>query len=130
MSQRISAVRLLLIAAVFVGLSGGKLAAWQLNPFASDDAKSVKRTPAKKSPNALDKMATGTKNFFNKTGEALHLKKPAPRKPPVIVAAKPRVAPPPYREKKSWIPSWLRTEEPERSTSVKDWIGTTKQVTP
>jgi hypothetical protein len=129
MSQRISLSKPLLIAAMLIGLSHAQFAraAW---PFASDDTTTVKSSPARKSPGALDKVSAGTKNFFNKTGEALHLKKPAPRKPPLIVAAKPRVVTPPYREKKSWIPTWLRTKEPEKPTSVKDWVGKTKQITP
>jgi hypothetical protein len=119
----------LLITGLLIGLVCIGQSARAGNPFASNDQPNTRPGAAKKSPSVLDKVATGTKSFFNKTGEALHLKKPQPRKPPAIVAAKPRVAPPPYRERKSWF-SWLKPQEQERQTSVHEWMGKTEQVKP
>jgi hypothetical protein len=121
----------LLIGAMLVGLFYAcqpASAGWS-NPFASNDKPQAAARPAKKPPSALDRISTGTKNFVNKTGEALHLKKPQPRKPPAIVAAKPRVVPPPYREKKSLF-GWLKPKEPEQPMNVPEWMGRTSQVKP
>jgi hypothetical protein len=124
----------LLIGAVLIGLvcaSQSAYAGWSLNPFASSDKPQTETRPVNstKKPSALDKVAAGTKNFVNKTGEALHLKKPQPKKPPAVVAVKPRVVPQRYKEKKSWF-SWLKPKEPPPEKSVSEWIGKTKQVTP
>jgi hypothetical protein len=118
---------------MFMGLvyaNQSACAGWSLNPFASDKPQpNTHNTSAtKKPPSALDKVATGTKNLFNKTGETLGLKKPQPKKAPAIVAAKQRVIPPKYQEKKGLF-SWLMPKE-ERPTNVKGWIGSTKQITP
>jgi hypothetical protein len=122
------------IGAVLIGLvCAGQTAraGWSANPFASDDKPQAGAHPAKsvKKPSALEKISTGTKNLVNKTGEALHLKKPQPKKPPAIVAAKQRVVPQRYKEKKSLF-SWLKPKEEPRETSVHEWMGRTTQVKP
>jgi len=123
----------LLLGAMFIGLVYANQSAcmgWSLNPFASDkpQTNTHNTSATKKSPNALDKVATGTKNLLNKTGETLGLKKPQPKKAPPIVAAKPRVIPPPYKEKKPWF--GLFGTKKEKPTTVKGWIESTKQITP
>jgi hypothetical protein len=123
----------LLIGTLFIGIvyaSESFCSAWSLNPFASSDsqARTHNTSMTKKSPSVLDKIGSGTKNFFNKTGEALHLKKPQPRKAPPVVAPKPRTISQPYHEKKGLF-SWLAPKE-DRPTTVKGWISSTKQVTP
>lgn len=123
----------LLIGAALIGFAFAQSAnaAWSLNPFASKDKASVKECSTKttkKSPNVIEKMAAGTKNVLDKTGEALHLKKPAPKKPPAVVAAKQRVPTPRYKEKKGLL-SFLNPEK-EKPKTVGEWIGQTKQSTP
>jgi hypothetical protein len=123
----------LLLGAMFAGIAYGSQSVclgWSLNPFASNKSQSTvhNTSMAKKSPNALEKIGSGTKKFFNKTGETLGLKKPAPKKAPPVVAAKPREIPQPYREKKGLF-SWLAPEQP-RDKNVADWIKNTKQITP
>jgi hypothetical protein len=129
MSQRCA--KILLVLGMLVALSQVNIhrcAAWSLNPFASgDNSESRTYISAKRSQSPLDKLATGTKNFFNKTGEALHLKKPAPKKPPAIVAAKPPAIP--QRQQKSWLTGMFSKKE-DRPARVVDWLSSTKQVTP
>jgi hypothetical protein len=101
---------------------------WSLNPFASNDKPQttmVSRT-TQKPPSAWNRITTGTKNFFNKTGEALGLKKKEPKKAPPVVAAKPRQI---QRPEKPGLFSWL-TPKPDKPKDVKDWLGKTKQITP
>jgi hypothetical protein len=122
----------LLLGAMIVGLACVGRSAhgdWSLNPFASNKSQTrTYDTSTKKSPSAADKVAAGTKNFFNKTGEALGLKKPQPKKAPPFVAAKPRTAPPRYQEKKGMF-GWLVPDKP-RAKTVKEWIDHTSQITP
>ena len=118
---------------MFVGLAYGSpsiSAGWTLNPFASEKpkAKPHPTSMTKQPPGALEKVGTGTKNLFNKTGETLGLKKPQPKKAPPVVAAKPRTVPAPYSEKKGLL-SWFAPKN-EKPKTVKGWIETTKQVTP
>lgn len=132
MFQRIT--KSLLVAGLLIGLAcaiPSKGFGWSLNPFASKkpDAKTYPTNVAKKSTSPLDKVSTGTKNFFNKTGETLGLKKPQPKKPPAIVAAKPRQVPQKYQEKKSWLDAFKPAER-EKPKDVKGWIGNTKPVIP
>ena len=109
--------------------------AWSLpNPFGwgSSSEKKVKQSPAraaKKPPSTWDKLAAGTKSFFNKTGEALGLKKPAKKGRPQYAYAKPRVAKRRKPESKSWF-DWMKPEEPKRPKTVNDWMGSTEQVHP
>jgi hypothetical protein len=124
----------LLIGAMFTGLVYGSqsvCAGWSLNPFTSNksQAKTYSTSATKKSPSALDKVGTGTKNLLNKTGETLGLKKPQPKKAPAVVAAKPRVASPRYQEKKNLF-SWLAPKDKPKPTTVKGWIDSTKPVIP
>jgi hypothetical protein len=118
---------------MFVGVAyAGQTAyaGWSLNPFASDKSQTnTHNTSATmKSPSALDKVGTGTKNLLNKTGETLGLKKPQPKRAPPIVAAKPREIPQRYQAKKPWFGLFGAKEE--KPKTVKKWIESTKQITP
>ena len=125
----------LLIAAMLVGLSHARSSvceAWSLNPFASSEKPQTTMYPPrapKKPPSTWKKITTGTKNFFNKTGETLGLKKPAPKRPPDIVNQTPRQLVQQKKESKSWLSS-LGPEEPPRDTSVQDWMHHTTQIKP
>ena len=65
-------------------------------PFSCDDsaqakaAKPVLRSP-QQPPSTWDKVTTGTKNFFSKTGETLGLKKPEKKPIPQYAYPKPPV---------------------------------------
>ena len=122
----------LLIVAVFIGLAQAGpsvCSGWSLfDPFASKDKPQttmVSQT-THKPPSAWDKFTTGTKNFFNKTGETLGLKKKEPKKPPAVVAAKPRKI---QKPEKPGMFSWL-APKPDKPDGVKDWMSKTKQITP
>ena len=127
--------RTLLIGATLVGFAYARPSAcngWSLNPFASNDKPKTTIYPtraAKKPPSAWTKFTTGTKNFFNKTGEKLGLKKPAPKRPPAIVYQNPRVLTSPRKESKSWF-SWAKPAEPDRPKTVQAWMSDTQQITP
>ncbi len=105
---------------------------WSLfSPFASSDKPQttmVSRS-TQKPPSAWEKFTTGTKNFFNKTGETLGLKKKEPRRPPAIVAAKPRKILPRAKQSNGGMFGWL-WPKPEKPKDVKGWLDSTKQVTP
>jgi hypothetical protein len=125
-----------LIAVMLVALAGLRPAlcdGWSLpNPFVSktttEKKKSVVR-PAKKQPTVLDKIGAGTKNFFNKTGEAIGIKKPDKKVQYTMATPKPRtITPAKKTETKSWLPSFLRPEEPKKEKmDVKDWIAQPRQ---
>jgi hypothetical protein len=106
---------------------------WSLpNPFSSKSTTETKRRPlirpAKKQPTVLDKIGTGTKNFFNKTGETLGLKKPEKRVQYTVATPKPRNITPSKTETKSWLPSFLKPEPPKKEKmDVKDWIAQPRQ---
>ena len=131
MIQRIT--KTLLIVSVLIGFTNAGPSiclGWSLNPFASDDKPQttmVSRS-TQKPPSMWEKLTTGTKNFFNKTGETLGLKKKEPKKAPAIVAPKPRTLQPKAKPS-SGIMSWFSPKE-EKPTDVKDWLNSTKQVTP
>ncbi len=120
-------------------LIGGIAAAWAvscpdackgwslLDPFssqASTDAKTKKSSAKKveKEPSTFDKINSGTKNFFNKTGETLGLKKPEPKKKAVY--ATPRR--PEIQTRKKTSSSWLdmfKSEEPKKPDTVPEWMN-------
>lgn len=134
MIQRIT--KSLLVAALLIGVTHATpsvCVGWSLNPFASNDKQTTRSyyptSATKKAPSALDKLTTGTKNFVNKTGETLGLKKKPPKAPaPQFAYAKPRTIQPPAKQSKSWY-SFLSPEE-KRPKKVEDWMGGTTQITP
>jgi hypothetical protein len=118
------------ILALLVNVMPAVCDGWSLsNPFSSDTkTQALKQTapkPVKKEPSALEKLGTGTKNFFSKTGEALGLKKPEPKKPLYATAvARPQTIPSSKKtETKSWLPSMFQPEEPKKPKTVSEWIG-------
>jgi hypothetical protein len=132
MIQRIT--KTLLIVATLIGFAQvgpSTCFGWSiLHPFASDEKPQttmVSRT-TQKPPSAWQKVTTGTKNFFNKTGETLGLKKKVPKKAPAMVAVKPRQLQP-KAQQSSGMMSWLFPKE-EKPKDVKGWLDSTKQVTP
>jgi hypothetical protein len=133
MMQRIT--KTLLIVVTLLGLAQAVPSVcfgWSLlHPFASDDKPQttmVSRT-TQKPPSAWQKLTTGTKKFFNKTGETLGLKKKEPKKAPPIVAVKPRTIPPKAKQSDGGLTGWLWPKE-EKPKDVKGWLDSTKQITP
>jgi hypothetical protein len=133
MIQRIT--RALLIVVILIGLVQAVPSVcfgWSLlHPFTTDDKPTttmVSRT-TQKPPSAWQKFTTGTKNFFNKTGETLGLKKKEPKKAPAIVATRPRQILPRERSSNGGMMGWLFPKE-EKPKDVKGWLDSTKQVTP
>ena len=112
-----------LMVAVLAGAWPAESAGWPLpNPLSFTTKKEAKsKKPVKKEPSALDKISTGTKKFFGQVGETLGLKKPKPRKPTVAYPRLPDIQPQ-KKESKSWLPPWLRPQEPQRPRTVSDWI--------
>jgi hypothetical protein len=114
-------------AAVIVGVLSTACYGWTLNPFSSSGNTTKKKTQitkvTKSEPSTLQKMGTGTKNFFDRTGETLGLKKPAPKKytyanpQPLQVQGK-KTAP-----SKSWLSSMFEPEEPKKPKTVTEWMG-------
>ena len=121
---------LVLLADVRPALCDG----WSLpNPFASDKDKTKAKAkkpvakPVKKPPSALDKIGAGTKNFFTSVGDTLTGKKSEPKKDPSKQYAYPKSpgskAQPKNDASKSWLPSWLRPEEPKPPKNIDDFMG-------
>jgi len=98
-------------------------------PWSSSSKEPAKKPTAKRpgpaQPSALDKFNTGVKNFFTKTGEALSLKKPEPKKtsnfyqPSKVGRSLQKKKP----EKKSWFGSLLKPEERPRPQTPSEWLG-------
>jgi hypothetical protein len=129
MVQRITRTLLIVVMLIGFAQTGPTVCfGWSLNPFASNDKPQttmVSRS-TQKPPSAWSKFTTGTKNFFNKTGETLGLKKKELKKAPPVVAAKPRTL---QRPEKPGMFSWLAPKQ-DKPEDVKDWLGRTKQITP
>lgn len=103
---------------------------WSLpNPFASSESKAkvTNTRTVKKEPSVLEKVGTGTKNFFNKTGEALGLKKPEPKRYQ-SATAKPLGHGIKTSENKSWLPSMFPSEKKKsKPRDVPDWMSKSQQ---
>ena len=118
-----------LLANVHPALCGG----WSLpNPFSSQSKNAAKKKThitkvAKKRPSVLDKIGLETKNFFDRAGETLGLKKPAPKKYGYARALGPRVQTHKKAESKSWLSPMFEPEEPKRPRNVTDWMGQPRQ---
>ncbi len=133
MMHKITRTLVVVVTLIGLALAGPSVCfGWSLlHPFASNDQPQttmVSRT-TQKPPSAWQKITTGTKNFFNKTGETLGLKKKPPKKPPAVVAPKPRVLLPPPKKSDGGVAGWLWPKE-EKPKDVKGWLDSTKQVTP
>jgi hypothetical protein len=123
-----------LVLALLADVRPAKCDGWSLaNPFSSSTKTTeVKRKPAPKAttkdPSVLQKLGTGTKNFFNKTGEAIGLKKPEAKKSHYATATpKPRNIQPVKKESKSWLPSFMQPEEPKKPKNVSEWLAQPRQ---
>ena len=107
---------------------------WSLpNPFSSEPTPKPKKTglkTVKQEPSALDKIGTGTKNLFNKTGETLGLKKPQPKKPQYATAKPPTIQPVKKDDSKSWLGSLFKPEEPKKPKTVGEWMTSGKRLDP
>jgi hypothetical protein len=125
----------LLIAALLAGIGHAGSSACQGWPFGlfeskpKEQVRTYQMSATKAQPSALDKVASGTKNFFNKTGETLGLKKKAPLPVPAVVAAKPPTIYPRYKESRPWY-GFLMPEEKEAPKNVPSWMDQTKPVIP
>lgn len=131
MIQRIT--KTLLIASMLVGLAYARPSVcrgWSLNPFASNDQEQTRMVPVnatQQPPSAWEKVTSGTKNFFNKTGETLGLKKKEPKKAPPVVAARPRTIP---QKPKPGMFSWLKPKETKKDNTVSGWLHNSDQIVP
>ncbi len=122
---------------LFVGVRPAMCEGWSiLNPFSSSSEskketvkKPAFKSAAKKEPSTLDKMGQGTKNFFNKTGETLGLKKPEPRKALYATAKQPTLQTK-KKESKSWFDKTFGPSEPEKPTDVHEWMKHSTQINP
>jgi len=122
---------------VLVGSRPALCEGWSiLNPFSSssDSKKEEAKKPAfksaaKKDPSTLDKMGQGTKNFFNKTGETLGLKKPEPKKPLYATAKQPTLQTK-KKESKSWFDKTFGPSESEKPKDVHEWMKAGKRMDP
>lgn len=127
------------VVILLMGVHPSPCEGWSLlNPFSSDaktaTSKKSATTPVKnvkKEPSALDKVSASTKRFFDKTGEALGLKKPKPKKYVYATVQPRRIMPLKKRESQSWLDalSPFKPEEPKRHKNVSEWM-TNKRLDP
>jgi hypothetical protein len=105
-------------------------------PFSSQEtkknaeAKRVVAKPTPTQPSVLDKIGSGTKNFFTGVGNAVTGKKPAaPKGPPPDRVAYPAnpLTKPDKDASSSWFGSWASPKEEKKETSVKDWLRSGKR---
>ena len=103
---------------------------WSLsNPFAPEtktEKKPITKV-TKKEPSTWEKLGTGTKNFFSKTGEAMGLKKPDPKKPQYATPTPPKIQATKKTETKSWVSRMFQPEEPQKPKNVTEWMGQPRQ---
>jgi hypothetical protein len=125
-------VRLALAGIVLASLVGSQAVqadGWSLaNMFSTT---TTKTEPAPKKPNpkyskqppsALEKVGTGTKNFFSGIGDTLTGKKTAPKKPVNSYSSLVRKpSKPAQKTSSSWNP--FHREEPKPPQSLKDFMG-------
>jgi hypothetical protein len=116
-----------LILLVLAGAHPAACDGWSLpNPFSTETKTSTKKKPvtklARKEPSLLDKVGVGTKDFFNRTGETLGLKKPEPKKYGYATAVPPKIQPAKKMQKKSWLSGMFQAEEPKKPKTVSEWM--------
>ena len=125
----VAGLMLVLLAAARPDVCDG----WSLpNPFASDkdktEAKAKKPVlkPAKKPPSTLDKIGTGTKNFFTGVGNTLTGKKAESKK----ASSKPYTNPQSSGSKSqkkddsnSWFGSLFKSEEPRPAKTIDGFMS-------
>ena len=112
---------------LFAGVRPTECKAWSVwNPFASSSDKAAEAKPkktVKKQPSTLDKVVAAPKNMFNAVGNTITGKKPEPKKPTSQMYATmkaPAIHPP--KKEKSWLPSWMKPEEPKKDKTVSEWL--------
>jgi len=94
-------------------------------PAKAAEKSTVKWEPLVRLEAGVKKLGDGTKKFFTDTAETLRLKKPAAKRKPTSryrpwsSYSKARK----QEEKKSWLDSLFRREEPEPIQSMKDFVG-------
>jgi len=127
----VAGLMLVLLAAVRPAQCDG----WSLpNPFASDKGKTETKAkakksvlkPAKKPPSTLDKIGTGTKNFFTGVGNTLTGKKAEPKKAsskPYANSQSPGSKTQKKDESKSWFGSLFKSEEPKPAKSIDGFMS-------
>lgn len=127
------------VVVVLAGVGPAYSEGWSLpNPFASETksgsktkkniSKTVSKT-TKREPSIFEKIGTSTKTFFNKTGEAIGLKKPETKKP-LYANPTPRTVPSKKAEPKSWFPAPFASEEPNKPKTVEQWMSENKRLDP
>jgi hypothetical protein len=92
-----------------------------LSPDGQTNAKKKPLAQNKPQPSMLNKMTTGTKKFFTGVGDALTLKKPAPKKT-TVTPTNSWIKPPKEEPKPSWFSSMFRKEEPKKPSSPSEWL--------
>ncbi len=119
-----------IVVVVLANVQPAMCSGWSLpNPFASKSEKKKSRvTPVKKQePSFLEKIGDGTKDFFDRTGETLGLKKPAAKKYQYATPQRPHAAAPKSSQSDSWLPSMYPPEESKKPKTVTDWMSQPRQ---
>jgi hypothetical protein len=122
---RIATASLVLVVLICVRPATGGL--W---PFSSENRGSdtkprtnIVATSSQTQPSTLDKIGSGTKNFFTKVGNTVTGKKPKPDNSLPVYPKSPLAA---KNKDKSWLPSWLGPKE-NKPTDVKTYLKQTKR---
>jgi hypothetical protein len=110
------------------GVRPSQCEAWSLlHPFSSDGTPAAKPQPKKPAPkpSTLDKVVAAPGNVLTKVGNTITGKKPEPPKATSQMYATSRLPDiqPPKKESKSWVPSFLKPEEPKKPKTVSDWLS-------
>ncbi len=127
-----------LVLVVLANLRPAVCYGWSPWPFSSEDSQSeaskanrrlpttrVAQNTTRTQPSTLDKIGTGTKNFFTKIGNTLTGKKSQPKQD-MNAPVYPKNPLTMVDKDKSWWPSWLRPEQP-RPKNVREYLQETKR---
>jgi hypothetical protein len=120
----------LLIVSMVIGFMHVGSSAFCGWPFASDDPPKTTMVSRmkQKPPSTWEKVSSGTKNFFNKTGETLGLKKKEPKKPPAVVAPRQRMLVQKAKKDSGGFLGLFGSKK--KDENVAEWMKSTEQIKP
>lgn len=114
------------LAGILLVLSATCQPLWADGWWSSSTQNAQTKKPASQptQPTALDKLGTGMKNFANKTGEALSLKKPAPKKTTLnpYQSSRLKTSSSKPQQQSSWFGSLFKREEPKKPRTPSEWL--------
>jgi hypothetical protein len=109
-----------LTVAVCLGTAAARGEGWSLNPFAGSQKSSTTHTVnrSQQEPSMLQKMGTGTKEFFGRVGNVVTPHKSPPKKS-TRQTSRTKTS---KKKSSSWFGSLFAPKEPEPPHSLSEWM--------